>query len=241
VTDVEYDGLVYRTLLSRDLVRKLGKYEGRGETPAISEKYGGAFAMWLRQNWWEIVGGVSQAHHARGVDVRTWFWNEGAAAAGDRTRIASYLAKEASKWTQKEPPEGFTGMGRWWGRLGGSLGFEPVGEEVEITAAVWFAMERRLSRLVRWRMQRWNAWRGDGVLGRWGERRLGDGVTVFDIDPVDMMRVRKWAEKSVARAGSRGEAPGEIGAGGVTPPRRLREADRQRSGGGDSGRAPGAA
>jgi hypothetical protein len=61
----EYEGLRERTVLRHRLERQHGRYDGRAKLPAIGQKYGGEFAMWLRDSWSEVVGtqGVVPAHH----------------------------------------------------------------------------------------------------------------------------------------------------------------------------------
>jgi hypothetical protein len=63
----DYAGLRERTLLRHRLEREHGRYEGRKLLPAISNEFGGDFAMWLRTAWSEIVGtqGHTQRHHPR--------------------------------------------------------------------------------------------------------------------------------------------------------------------------------
>jgi hypothetical protein len=132
LSDDDFEGLRKRTLMRHRLERSLGRYQGRGALPPINKKYGGEFSTWIREAWTEIVGtwGVDRKHHVRGVDVAVMFWSEEVAATADRTRVAAYLAKEASKWRQKQPPEASSewastsgaGAARWvsirsWRRL----------------------------------------------------------------------------------------------------------------------------
>ncbi len=99
VPDEEFEGFRQRTLLRRRLEREFGRYRGRGKVPAIGLKYGGDFAMWLRNSWSEVVGtqGVSKAHHVhqrgaqgrlpRGVTfpvhVRSGAWRKSSRCRGD--------------------------------------------------------------------------------------------------------------------------------------------------------------
>jgi len=199
VPEQDYEGLRRRTLRRHHLEAEYGRYKGRARLPAIGNNYGGATGIWLRTAWAEIVGtqGVDSRHHVRGVDVAVWFWSDDAGRAADRTKVAGYLAGEAAKWSQKKPPEGFFGVGRYYGRWGRKLGFNPVTEEVPLDRDVAARIERRLARWVRLKM-RANGWRPGG---RWGVeepkgfevRRLGDGVTAFGLGPSDARRLLRWA------------------------------------------------
>jgi hypothetical protein len=51
------------------------------------------------------------------------FWSDEAEQRADRTKVADYLAREAGKWRQKQPPLGFVGVGRFYGCWGRSVGF----------------------------------------------------------------------------------------------------------------------
>lgn len=218
VTAEDFDGLRKRTLLRHRLEWAHGRNEGRARLPAIGGRYGGDFAMWLRTTWSEIVGtqGVIQAHHARGVDVAVMFWTDEVAATQDRTKVAEYLAKEASKWRQKKPPEGFVGLGRYYGRWGRRVGFNPVSEEVGLDMLVAWQVERRLERWVNWKLhvQR----RGAPPKTAFYQRRPGDGVTAFGLGHEGATRVLKWSRDAAAREesrqarlrGSGGVAPGEM-------------------------------
>jgi hypothetical protein len=215
----DYLGLRRRTLLRHRLEWHHGKYEGRRRLPAIGGRYGGEFAMWLRTAWSEVVGtqGVVQHHHARGADVAVFFWSDEVAETADRTRVAGYLAAEASKWRQKQPPEGFAGVGHYFGRWGRRAGFNPVVEEIVIDRAVAWEAERRLARWVRLKLRSQRGRRSVDATA-FAERREGDGVTALGLGPAEAMRVLRWAEAAAARkaasrkaataAGTRGRSPG---------------------------------
>lgn len=208
VSDEEFEGLRQRTLLRRDLERALGRYKGRSMMPAIGQDFGGDFAMWIRTAWSEIVGtqGVHQRHHARGVDVAVMFWTDEVAATADRTKIAEYLTREASKARQKRPPENFVGVGQYYGRWGRTVGFNPETSEVEIDRAVAEELERRLARWVNWKLNvlSYGANRGR-IVPRHGLiwRHWGDGITAFGLGPTQAARLLRWSEAAAARKAAR--------------------------------------
>jgi hypothetical protein len=68
-----------------------------------------AFQDWLKLNWWEITGEKTEAHLKRGASA---YYAENLVKAG--FYFAGYSAK-ASKEHQNTIPEGFEGMGRFWG------------------------------------------------------------------------------------------------------------------------------
>lgn len=202
VSAEDYEGLRARTLLGQRLERQYGRYAGRARIPAIGGKYGGEFAMWLRTAWSKTVGTerTSSRHHARGVDVRVFFWSDEVARTQDRIQVAAYLAKESAKWTQKRPPEGFTGMGRYWGVLPGSIGFGP---EALFEGQIDLAVARELGR----RMERWyrlKAVAEGRPLGAFNLRRGGDGLTVW-LRHDQMAKLLRRAEAAAA-AGAAGSA-----------------------------------
>jgi hypothetical protein len=205
----DFEGLRQRTVLGWKLVRRYGTYAGRKRVPAIGGKYGGEFAMWARTAWAEVVGtqGVVQAHHARGVDVRVMFTDEAQeqAVAKDRTEVAAYLAREAGKYRQKEPPEGFVRVGQYYGTWGRAQGFVPVVDELPLSQEVARQVEKRLARWVRWKL---HAGSLRLVNNKWAstpfdERREGDGVTAFGLGPDAAARVLKWSEAAAARKAAR--------------------------------------
>lgn len=229
----DYAGLRERTLIRRDLERQLGRYKGRSLLPAIGERYGGEFAMWVRTAWSEIVGtqGKHQRHHARGVDVAVMFWTDEAEAAADRTRVAEYLAGEASKWREKRPPKDFSGVGQYFGRWGTKVGFNPIIEEVEIDRLVAAELERRLARWVGWKLYVRSHGRSRTLhpQTRIVLRHWGDGITAFGLGPDQAARLLRWSEAAAARkraAMDRAPRPGggvseesnRAGHGGGVPP-----------------------
>jgi hypothetical protein len=209
LSDDDYEGLRRRTLIRLQLERAMGRYRGRAALPAIGKDYGGEFAMWIRDAWSEIVGtsGINRNHHARGVDVAVMFWTDEAATGADRTRIAAYLSKEASKWRQKRPPEGFTGVGQYFGRWGRKVGFNPVAEEVEVDRAVAAELERRLSRWVGWKLfvESHGSSRTLKPKTAMFMRHWGDGITAFGLGPEQAGRLLAWSEAAAARKAARAD------------------------------------
>ena len=206
----DFEGLRQRTVMRHRLEASLGRYGGRAALPAIGMEYGGQFAMWLRTAWSEIVGtqGVNKKHHARGVDVAVMFWTDEVAATADRTKVAAYLAREASKWRQKRPPEGFVGIGQYFGRWGRKVGFNPVAEEVAVSRAVAEELERRLARWVAWKLlvDSKGASRTLHPKTRMILRHWGDGITAFGLGPEQAARLLRWSEAAAARKAARNSA-----------------------------------
>jgi hypothetical protein len=195
----DYSGLRERTLLRHRLERQHGLYEGRKLLPAISQQFGGDFAMWLRTAWSEIVGtqGHVQAHHARGVDVAVMFWTDEAEARADRTKVAEYLAREAGKWQQKSPPPGFNKIGRFYGCWGKSAGFQPEATVTPLDPLVAFEVEARLERWVNWKLHVLR--KGAPPSTALAVRRRGDGVTAFGLGPEQATRIVRWSQAAAAR------------------------------------------
>ncbi|MEY2567378.1 MAG: hypothetical protein QOE35_1907 [Actinomycetota bacterium] len=200
VSDEDYDGLRERTKLRSRLERQYGRYEGRAKCPAIGGQYGGEFAMWLRTAWSEVVKtqGVVSAHHARGVDVAVSFWTDEQARTKDRVEVAAYLGAESAKWSQKAPPEGFTGVGQYYGRWGKAHGFNPVAERVALDEAVALEVEARLARWVRLKLLAWRRGAPERAIG-FDARREGDGVTAFGLGPEAAARILRYSEAAVLR------------------------------------------
>lgn len=192
VEDRDYQQLVRRTLLAKELEET----EGKGAVPVIGsvkegpfrgQWFGGRFAMWLRRAWSETVtGGTHGAHHARGVDVRTSYWSEGAAREADKVRVLSYMAGEMGKPGQKRVPYGFGEVRRWWGIFGRDLGFAPRFEYQALPDELGRAVAAEMEAWVRGEIVRRNSperaaqilanrdrrleWHGVEALGLYGER-----------------------------------------------------------------------
>ncbi len=205
VPEHEYEALRQRTLMRHRLEQRHGRYQGRAKLPAIGVKHGGDFAMWLRDSWSEVVGtqGVVRAHHARGVDVAVAFWTDEVARTKDRVEVAAYLAGESAKWSQKKPPENFVGVGRYYGYVGRKLGFKPVEDDRVVSDAVAYELERRLARLVRWRIMAKRARYGHSGPIAFDRRRLGNGVQAFGIRPRDLPKLLARCERAAARREAR--------------------------------------
>jgi hypothetical protein len=179
----EYESLRQRTMLRHRLERKYGRFQGRAKVPAIGLQHGGEFAMWLRNAWSEVVGtqGVLKAHHARGVDVAVSFWTDEVARTKDRVEVAAYMAGESAKWKQKLPPEDFTGVGRYFNYVGKTVGFKPDESTIVVNDAVAYELERRLERLVRWKIMAKRARYGHSGPITFDLRRAGNGVSAFGV------------------------------------------------------------
>lgn len=207
LSDEDFEGLRQRTVVRHRLEASLGRYQGRAALPAIGMDYGVQFAIWLRTAWSEIVGtqGVNKKHHARGVDVAVMFWTDEVAATADRTKVAAYLAREASKWRQKRPSGGFVGVGQYFGRWGRKVGFNPVVEEVEVVRAVAEELERRLARWVGWKLfvDSRGASRTLRPKTQMMLRHWGDGITAFGLGPDQAARLLRWSEAAALRKAAR--------------------------------------
>jgi hypothetical protein len=201
----EYEGLRQRTLLRHRLEREYGRYEGRRRLPAIGGKYGGSFAMWLRTAWSEVVGtqGVVAAHHARGVDVSVSFWTDEVALTKDRTEVAAYLAGESAKWAQKQPPENFRRVGRYYGHVGRGQGFKPVEVDMIVDDAIAYELEKRLARLVRARIIAKRRRYGKTGPMNFDLRRPGSGVQALAVRHEDVPRIMRWCEAAANRKAAR--------------------------------------
>lgn len=192
VDDRDYRQLMRRTLLAKGLEES----EGKADVPVIGlaergpfkgEWFGGRFAMWLRRSWSEIVtAGTHGTHYARGVDVRTSYWSEGAAREADKVRVLAYMAGEMGKPGQKRVPYGFGEVRRWWGIFGRDLGFAPrfdcqaldkeMGRAVAAEMEDWVRAEivrrnsaERAAQILARRDRRLE-WHGVEALGLYGQR-----------------------------------------------------------------------
>ena len=196
VSEDDYAGLVELTKLGAWLESEHGRYEGRRRTPPLNQKYGGEFGLWLRDAWSSVVGTSGRStrgargHHVRGAQARTWFVSERAEQTTDRGRVALYLSREAGKWVQKQPPENFRGVGRWYGVSGKAQGFVRQVRSWEVGPQVCWEYERALLRLLRWR----------GVT--LPERRYGDGLTALSVPEDWSLRILVRAERLASRCRS---------------------------------------
>jgi hypothetical protein len=197
VSAEEFEALRLRTVHGQRLEQRWGRYNGRRLLAPIGGPIGGEFADWLLEAWSDIVGtrGKGEKHEKRGVDVRVCFWTDGAAEK-DRMEVARYLWKESGKLAQKDPPEGFGAVHRYWGVWG--LKASERAEQVSDDVAA--ELERRLVFLVRWRLRRRAQWRDiQGRVGDFDLRRWGDGVTLYEVRPEDQERLHEWAKAAAVR------------------------------------------
>lgn len=202
----DFAGFQERTVLGKSKERKYGKYEGRAQTPCIGGAFGGATGSEFLRWWSEIVtGGQDEWHAKRGVDVRTVFFSDAAKDATNMTRVASYLAGEASKWAQKRPPQGFGTVGRYYGLLGRGDGFEPRVQRMQVDATVWDEMAKRLVRRESWRREKRR--RAGRMVGEgWKKRREWQGLTASGIGPEEYFRLLRYSEAAAARKAQRSAA-----------------------------------
>jgi hypothetical protein len=143
------------------------------------------------------------------------FWSDEAVAGTDRTRVAQYLAAEAGKMAQKQPPNGFERIGRYYGVWGRSLGFQPESTTTPISGPVAAEVEARLTRWMAWKLALRR--RGLPPTNRLALRRPGDGVTAFGLGPEQAARILASSEKAAARrlANDRPRSAGTVGAGAI--------------------------
>ena len=228
----DFAGLRERTLLRHRLEHEHGRYEGRRLTPPVGLPYGGEFGTWLRVAWADIVGtsgpdkgpfGLDPgAHDIRGVDVAVVFWSDEAEATTDRTAVAQYLARETGKWRQKQPPPGFSRIGRYYGVWGRSVGFRPETTTTALDPDVAAEVDARLTRWVNWKLraQRHGAPPTTALV----VRRPGDGVTAFGLGPdraapssSPTFRSSRWPD-SAAASTRLSRIPGEHPGGSLEEP-----------------------
>jgi hypothetical protein len=196
VSEAEYIGYQKRTVRRRVLQEQVGSYEARRRLRAPS----GEFAMWLRTIWWEIVGSELAAHHGRGVDIATAFYNEQAASNANRTKVADYFWRESGKWAQKNAPEGFGPM-KYYGRWGGKkTGFVPIVDKATLGEGAFYEARRVLRRLHEHKLRAIALKTGRRFNKKAGRSRGRDGLTVFDVNGASIgPRLRVWAEAEALR------------------------------------------
>jgi hypothetical protein len=208
VSDVDYKGLQERTVSRARLEVEHGKAQGRRKVPPIGRKYGSEFGWWLLHAWSEIVGTAStqvsyceRSHQWRGADVATMWWTDDEAAKGGletRLNVVEYLAREGSKWGQKKPSMGFTGVGRYWGIVGPPefRREKTVNANAFADEAVWEEFLRRQARWVTWKRLR--MWGGDPPKSG-HERQARDGMTAFGLTAEQAQRMLKWSIRAAER------------------------------------------
>ncbi len=129
------------------------------------------------------------------------FWTDDAEARADRTAVAQYLAREAGKWRQKQPPADFTKVGRFYGVWGRSVGFKPQTITTPLEPSVAVEVEARLARWVTWKLAALR--KGMPPATRFEVRRSGDGVTAFGLGPDQAARILAWSQRAAAPKQSR--------------------------------------
>ncbi|HET9733076.1 MAG TPA: hypothetical protein VFP54_10415 [Acidimicrobiales bacterium] len=139
------------------------------------------------------------------------FWSDDAEAKTDRTRVAQYLAREAGKFAQKQPPPGFHHIGRYYGVWGRGVGFKAESTTTAIEPAVAAEIEARLNRWVRLKLRSLRPPDTETTTTRYFWRRSGDGVTAFGLGPEQAARILAWSEKAAARRQARGRPRGDGG------------------------------
>jgi hypothetical protein len=222
MSDEDFAQLRERTLQRHRLERQLGRYQGRRQTPplALGDSYGSEFGRWLLKTWSEIVGSSDDGdwrrqfdtkgtdyHRTRGADVAVMFWSDEAEQTTDRTRVAQYLAREAGKFAQKQPPPGFHHIGRYYGVWGRNVGFKVASTATAVEPAVAAEIEARLARWLRLKLRSLRPPDAEGPITYW--RRPGDGVTAFGLGPEQAARILAWSEKAAARRQARGRPRGD--------------------------------
>lgn len=134
---------------------------------------------WALETWSGIVGSGDPLHAKWGVNVRPCFFGE---AERSIERISDYFWKESGKLSQKQAPEGYTGLGRAWG----IWGMTPIEHEVVLSRDSFVAIRRPLRQLRQKKVQR-----------KIRSRRSGDGLFVTGIDGLGVgVRLHGWAQES---------------------------------------------
>ena len=108
---------------------------------------------WVAEAWAGVVKAKSLAHRKAGTKVAPWEGSPGA-------YIAAYTVSKSAKEYQHKLPAGFVHPGRWWGLWG----IAPRWEEIEITREEFFAIRRRMVRLLK---SRGIKYKRRGVNGMW--------------------------------------------------------------------------
>lgn len=107
----------------------LHTYLGR---PQVDEE---VFEGWVRRAWYEVVGSDDPLHLRWGVDVTSCFYGS---AELNGARVAEYFWRESGKRRQKEVPEWFRNVPRYWGYWG----IRPVLRDEEWTVDEWVEARR---------------------------------------------------------------------------------------------------
>jgi hypothetical protein len=91
------------------------------------------FLKRARRAWYEIVGSGDWRHLSQGVDVRRCFYGH---AEENARRVADYFWRESGKLEQKQVPEEYMNVGRFWGYWG----LKPQVERMSISVHEWVEM-----------------------------------------------------------------------------------------------------
>ena len=152
MTGEEYRALRVRSVAAKRREAEVGVYRARSE-----QRWGRwpwEYVRWLRTAWAEVVtGNTTRRHHGHGVDVRVSFWTDEQEAEFDRDKVGEYFWRESGKVAQKQVPDGFGAVGRWWGAWGRGGGFVPEVLEVSVDARVGWELSRVMAQRLRERME----------------------------------------------------------------------------------------
>lgn len=180
VREDDYQLLCKRTMKRKRLEQAMPKYQARRQAGLLR----GEMGSWLLAAWSGVVGTVGTSHERFGADVAPMFWGATVRDAEQGRvnwgRIAEYLWRESGKWGQKTAPESFANVGRSWGLWGVKPKFVVHGE---VDRGVFVVVRRPLVTVVSKRSG-----------GRAGRPRGMDGMTLFDIDNEQALRLLRWAE-----------------------------------------------
>lgn len=139
------------------------------------------FRVWVRDAWWRTVGSNDRYHRLYGVDVRPCTYGS---AEVNAARVADYFWRESGKWRQKQPPEGFERLGRYWGYWG----MKPRYHEHDLSRDEYVAIRRPVRTLQR------------KVAGRKvarSKKHSMDGCYAVGVDGLVVgVRLLRWAQQA---------------------------------------------
>ncbi len=98
--------------------------------------------QWAKRAWYEIVGSEDWRHLYQGVDVQRCFYGR---AEENGRRVADYFWRESGKWEQKQVPDDYLNVGRFWGYWG----LKPEVERTSVSVHEWVEMRRLMLALLR--------------------------------------------------------------------------------------------
>jgi hypothetical protein len=110
-----------------------------------AESVVGSFRQWVAQAWSRAVGAVGEEGRRHLLAGTAVDWDEGRRASADPKRMAIYFLKHSapgrsSKEYQHRVPDGFDGVGRFWG----SWGLHPSVVRVSVPREDFVALRRLL-------------------------------------------------------------------------------------------------